>query len=163
MKKSNNLENNTATLIENDEPMELVKHLSHQKMDYMNDAESVLQGNTIPVIDEEHLKFILDYVKGARGFDYDSDAVIKGSKRFVKNPHYVHINLSQIADMTMIAMTMHEVDDDAENGMSDSIEPYDLLSEYGVFGYVYNIDVPDFSELGYSFYELEGNKVKRIG
>jgi len=132
-------------------------------MEYSNkwsaDAEMVMMGFTLPVESEDHLKYLLDYFKSPCGFEYNTEEIISNSKQFCGDPNKIsfkHINLCSIEGMRMIAITMTTEED--EGG-----EPYNLLSKNGCFGYVYNIDCPYCSELGYSYYANKIGRIVRIG
>jgi len=121
------------------------------------DAEALLMGFTVPVESGEHWQYMMNYTAMVLGFEIDTEEVLRLSKRYLEDPEHTvvrHLNLSSIEDMRMFAMT-YEGDNDEE--------PYNLLNPDGCFGYVYNVDCKDFSELGYSYYKKDGSRIKRIG
>jgi len=117
-------------------------------------AEIILMGYAQMIEGEDELRVMLDYFKGPLRCHYDTDKVIKESVQYCKNPRFKSLSVNKICGMRMIAIGL-ETDEDEE--------PFDLLNEYGVFGYVYNIDAPDCSELGYSFYKKKNNFIRRVG
>ena len=117
-------------------------------------AEMILMGCVQRIEGEGELRVMLDYFKSPLNVKYDTDEIIRKSIRFCKNPKFKSLSVNMICGMRMIAIGL-ETDED---------EPFDLLSPYGAFGYVYNIDAPDCSELGYSFYQNDANNfIRRVG
>lgn len=127
-------------------------------------AEAMLMGFTIALdsIDEKinrtevvwYVSYILSVLNQNTPADNVEEAgrVYEGMTRYGKNIAK-HITVNTIDGMVMIALTL----DDGEDEFPV------LDTEYGVFSYVYNITVPDFSELGYTFYEKRANTYHRIG
>ena len=118
-------------------------------------AEMILMGCAQRIEGEGELRVMLDYFKSPLNVQYNTDEIIRKSVRYCKNPRFKSLSVNMICGMRMIAIGL-ETDEDEET--------FDLLNEYGVFGYVYNIDAPDCSELGYSFYQKDANNfIRRVG
>jgi hypothetical protein len=135
-------------------PKEEVVITKAQMNKWSADAEALMMGFTIALTSIHQWEFTMNYIKKVLDLDYDTDLVYKGMTKYLREFTIHHMNLSVLDGMKMITTTI-STDEDTE--------PYNLLSENGVFGYVYNEACPDFSELGYSYYKKKGAKVVRVG
>ena len=75
-----------------------------------------------------------------------TDEIIENATRFCKNPRFRGVCLYQSPFGVLLTLPMLTDED-------KKVEP--LESRDGTFSYVYNIDAPDCSELGYSFFERD--------
>ena len=117
-------------------------------------AEAALMGFVQSIDNEDDLKFILEYAKKVLNATYKVDEVLKDAVEFLTDGYeFKTVVFNKVNDMRLITMTIKTPAD----------EEFNLLSEYGVFGYVHNIDYPIYSELGYSYFKRIGNDVVRIG
>ena len=85
-----------------------------------------------------------------------ADEVLRRAVRDLPNPKAVRFwILSATMDfgMRLIAITM----------TTAGAKQCRLTSATGAFSFVYNVDNPEFSELGYTFYKKLGDSVIRIG
>ena len=125
----------------------------------MSKAEAILMGLPQKVESEAECVEVLNYI-----FNYfrncfetpvpTGEEVIKLANQFTSKhqvPKWVFVN--QICGMYMIALPFSE----------RIVTKTGKMIANGVFGYVYNIDAPDCSELGYTFYEEQNGKIKRLG
>lgn len=119
-------------------------------------AELILMGMVQNVNSIEEATFILDYIATVLKQDFKGQNVIDKATQFSTNAEIKHIGIAQSEDMTLINLTLI-TDEDRENNNT-----YDLFDPDGVFGYVYNIECPDCSELGYSYYKETRTGAKRI-
>lgn len=119
-------------------------------------AEALMMGITkdVSTLTPEEVEFMIDYVLKTLGSEATAHEVLAGSVKYCKNPVIHHLNVSTTMDMRMIAIMMSTDEDE---------EPYDILSRDGVFSYVYNIDAPFCSELGYTFFQKTGSRIRRVG
>ena len=119
-------------------------------------AEALMMGITkdVSTLTPEEVEYVIDYVLKTLGSEATAQEVLAGSVKYCQNAVIHHLNVSTTMDMRMIAITMSTDEDE---------EPYDLLSKYGVFSYVYNIDAPFCSELGYTFFQKTGSRIRRVG
>ena len=120
-------------------------------------AETLMMGITkdVSTLTPEEVEFMIDYVLKTLGSEATAQEVLAGSVKYCKNPVIHHLNVSTTMDMRMIAIMMSTDEDE---------EPYDILSRDGVFSYVYNIDAPFCSELGYTFYRKNpAGRIRRVG
>lgn len=119
-----------------------------------------MMGFTIPIQSKDHLKHMLNYMKSPCQFVYKADEVVEASQKYVKNKEqlqYRHLNICRIKGVgTLLGIVMTTEEDQSTD--------YNLLSEDGVFGYVYNVDYPECSELGYMYFgKKDGGRIGRIG
>jgi hypothetical protein len=124
--------------------------------------DSLLDQRTVEVTKENLEEILTQLVSKVKDIPMEDAAqiakeIIADSTQYISGEYEVHhLNLWQhpVIDDLMITITMTTEEDEDE---------YDLLSIDGVFGYVYNLDAPYCSELGYSFYREEENVIRRIG
>ena len=129
----------------------------------MNKLLTLLEQGAVPVENKEELQELLTQTIFSLNGGAVEDAaqiaieIITNSTEYISGDYeFKHVNMWQhpYSDDVMIAVLMSTHED---------TEPYDILSENGVFGYVYNLDAPYCSELGYSYYRQDGAYIKRIG
>lgn len=126
---------------------------------WSTDSEAMMMGFVIPIENEEHLEFVIEYVRKTltdAKIPFGDDFIEK-SKMYAGDYTYIyrHLSIQNTRIGLLLAVTIETPNVDEE--------PYDLLSEFGTFSYVFNCDVPSFSELGYTFYRNENGRVRRIG
>ncbi len=122
----------------------------------MTKAEIALRGIAVEINTNEEAIDVLDEIAVILEEDFTGARVFKEAVRYCKGVEIEYLSVNTLDDMILIALTMTTDEDEEE-------EPYDILNNNGVFGYVYNVTYPDCSELGYSFYELKNNNIVRIG
>lgn len=123
---------------------------------WATDAEVAMMGTTIVVENNEHLKFMVDYIrKVLRNSGLVSDiapaetiieAVNKYNENNVPVSHFV-VNTSAFGVLLTFVR-----DDEMES----------ITQEDGVLGYVYNLTYPDCSELGIVYFGNERGFIRRI-
>ena len=117
---------------------------------------------------------LLDYVKKTLKQDYDSEEIITKSQQFLSKDEdgdfddtkYKHMCLNNTEFGLMITITIYDpepTDFGYVPKENEPVEEYSLTSPDGVFSYVYNVDTPYFSELGYTFFQNKGGKIVRVG
>ena len=125
-------------------------------------AEAALMGFVQSVDSKEDLKFILEYAKKALNASYKvdevlnatfiADEVLKDEIKSLDEYKFKTVVFNKVNDMRYITIALETPN-----------EEFDLLSEYGVFSYAYNIDCPIYSDLGYSYFRKVGNDIVNIG
>lgn len=120
-------------------------------------AEVILMGQALPVESDEEAKFITAYILCVLGNEED-DAALKAKAKEVydlvykynsENTLVTHISVNTTPFGRMITFVR---DDEME-----SLETPD-----GVLAYVYNVDYPECSELGYVFFEKRAGTYHRV-
>lgn len=113
------------------------------------EAEMCLMGSTIPVEGEEHCKYLIAYVLKVLGKDASADEVFAEAHKFnSENTPISHLAVNDTAFGTMLTFVR---DDEMDK----------LDSENGVLAYVYNVDCPFCSELGYVFFKYKNGRYVR--
>lgn len=144
-----------------------IKPRSNQELKAV--AEVMMMGFTVPVLVQAEIGTIVKHVVKTLG--NSSHPSLKGCENGVfsdfvsrlyqydKNEEYevTTMSVSRLDGMVLLTVTI--------DTMRESVRYKDLDTKDGVFSFVYNIDVPEFSELGYTFYERLGNQntYRRIG
>lgn len=119
-------------------------------------AEAILMGMTLPV-EEEELNNITAYILSViKGVDFDdtvkaeaTTVLFNAYKYNSENTPISHISVSTTPFGRMITFVRDE-------------EMQVLETPEGVLAYVYNVDYPDCSELGYVFFEKRAGTYRRI-
>lgn len=119
------------------------------------DAEAALMGFTIPISSKEHLKYLIRYTLNTL---QDGRYYEVGKKtEEVLNNAWNKYNSENLAvryftiNSTPFGVLFTFVRDTER-----------IISPDGVLSWVENIDAPDCSELGYTFFELQHGKIVRI-
>jgi hypothetical protein len=129
----------------------------------MGTLDVLINQGTVEVTKENLEEILTQLVSKVKDISMEDAAQIAkeitvDSVQYIHGEYEVHhLNFWQHPDIgdLLIAITITTEEDE---GM-----PYDILNKYGVFGYVYNLDAPYYSELGYSYYKEENNIIRRIG
>jgi hypothetical protein len=127
-----------------------------QKNKWSADAEATMMwGVVIPVQSKEHLEFMVHYViKTLKGEDSANaltpDCMEGWDKYNSTNTPVSHFSVNS----TQFGVLLTLVRDGEMKSLTD---------EDGVLAYVYNMDAPDCSELGYVFFENKNGKIHRVG
>lgn len=120
----------------------------------MNKAEIALMGYVVEINTNEEAIDVLDEIAELLEEDFSGVKIFKEATKYCNGAEIEYLSVNIISDMLLIALPM-TTDEDTE--------PFDILSKYGAFGYVYNATAPDCSELGYSYYENRNNEIVRVG
>lgn len=122
-------------------------------------AEVMMMGHTLPVDSVEHLTHLVAYVYGHL-FKLEDFAEAKEQAKMIiekattwcnsNNTPISHVTVNRTVFGTMLTFVRDE-------------EMESLTSQDGVLTYVYNLDAPDCSELGYAYFEQEGIMIRRVG
>lgn len=119
-------------------------------------AEVILMGMTLPVESIEEVKFITTYILSVINGVDDDTAKTEAEEVFnlvnkynSENTPISHISVSTTPFGRMITFVRDE-------------EMQVLETPEGVLAYVYNVDYPDCSELGYVFFEKRAGTYRRI-
>lgn len=119
------------------------------KAKWNNDAEMSLMGFTIPVENEEHCKHLIDYVLKVLESSANAEEVFKEAHKYnSENTPISHFAISGTQFGTLMTFVRDE-------------EMTDITTDDGVLAYVYNLDCPDCSELGYVFFKNRNGKLVR--
>ena len=121
-------------------------------------AEAILMGLMQPITDNGEAEVIIDYILGVIEIEDTTGAeIMKLALRYVKNGADVRfIHVGRISGFRMMTLVLQDKKSKAKT--------VNLLSNNGVFSYVYNFDAPDLSELGYTFFQKDYNgKIHRMG
>lgn len=126
-------------------------------------AESAMMGSSIRVRSEGDAVYICGYICRTL-LSLDDDAAVvygkmiyEGATRFNLNDTPVqYITTNSTAFGNMITLVRDETLKNPDNMES-------LTTPDGVFAYVYNLDAPDCSELGYVFFQNKNGRVVRVG
>lgn len=121
-------------------------------------AEMILMGMMQPVSNAEEAIYIIEYILKV----LDNETTVTGLDVFNDAHKYCddgiiqYIHVGTVCGMKMIALPMTTAED---------TEPFDIVNPDGVFGYVYNVDDPQCSELGYTFFKklATGGRITRLG
>lgn len=116
-------------------------------------GELALMGYVIEVTND-FLPKVIDYIfsvlKNTHNLQIEADgeSVVKESNKYCKaKPRYLAVN--GIDDMIVLTIVKDKAN---------------ILSDEGVLSYVYNVTVPWFSELGYTFFRKNAKgKIHRVG
>lgn len=117
-------------------------------------AELAMKGIAQEVKDKDDLKDLIERITEAYNtvFGEDisdsADKIIGDAFQYCEDaePLYIVVTMANIGRFICVVIEDKE-----------SEEPFDMNSEYGVFAYVYNIEIPMFSELGSIGFKEEYN------
>ncbi len=119
------------------------------------EAEMIMMGYTLPIHNEEHLRYLVGYIL------------------YVLQPQY-HYNLEEKTE-EVVNNALHKYNSEnlSVKYLTTNTAAFGTLltfvrddepvtSEYGVLTWCENLDYPDCSELGYSYFANENGKLHRI-
>lgn len=111
----------------------------------INKLNRLLIGVAIEIKNEAEARKILTLLFNGypSAEDKVNEIIDKATRLFKGNYEYKHMSLSNLAGSILLNITFKTDEDDKE---------YDILDKEGAFGYVYNLQHPYLSELGYSYY-----------
>ena len=109
-------------------------------------------GMTQKVDSNEEATYIAGYIAKVLECDVTGEDIFKEAIKYTKGAVIQYVNVATVCGMKMLALPMTTDEDE---------EPFNILSPYGVFGYVYNFDAPDCSELGYACFENKNGRIRR--
>lgn len=120
-------------------------------------AELALMGLTINLQDRDNLIYVIDYIcKVLKHTDSTGEQILEKAEEYLDKEKTKPIGLvCNIIGGEMKCLTVVLKDFDGSN--------FQIDNEYGVLCYVYNFTAPDFSELGYCFFEKTPSGARRIG
>ena len=117
-------------------------------------AEAVMMGMTQCVDSNEEAIFILDYICKTLEKDVKGQEIFDKATQYSKGAKIKAVNVCTLMEELLVVSLPMETDEDKGK--------FDLLSEDGAFSYVYNFTCPDLSELGYCYFKLTSQGIKRI-
>ena len=120
----------------------------------MTKAEKVIKGYTVPINTNEEAIDVIDEIAEILEENFTGAEVFKEAIRFCRDVEIKYLSVMLYEEMILIGLSMITDEDE---------EPFDILNENGVFGYVYNVTYPELSELGYSFYIEYDGEIVRVG
>lgn len=119
-------------------------------------AEVALMGRAVNVQDRDNLAYMIDYICMVLKHTETSGAeILKLATRYcdeMTKPIGIICN-TIMGDMQCLTVILKDFDG----------SPFKLDSEDGVLCWVHNFTCPDFSELGYCFFEKTPSGFRRIG
>lgn len=120
-------------------------------------AEVALMGRVVQVLDRENMEYVIDYIADTLKFHTQL-----GEDIYNKATQYS--NLEETFPVGISCSTLFGGEFKVINIIfKDKGKSLKLDDPDGVLCYVYNFDAPDLSELGYCFFERNGNAYHRIG
>lgn len=125
---------------------------------------SMMTRAAMRIHNEEQLEFVLDYVLGVlRPNKEDKARTALGLNRVTGKDIIAKCNEYNSEGTPVSYLSI----DPTRFGLLFTLvrdEENDILNEHGTLAYVYNVDAPDCSELGYVFYtDAQQGLIKRIG
>ena len=108
-------------------------------------AELAMKGIAQPIRDKDDLKDVFERIITeyelifGRKIEDSADKIIEDTFQYCEDsePLYIVVTVANIGKFISIVIEDNE-----------SEEPFDMCNIYGVLAYVYNIEIPMFSELG---------------
>ena len=128
--------------------------------------EMALMTRSVFEVEEGEEEYAVNYLLHVFGHNNVTSAkeVLKSAFHYLsKNVKVKFMSVNVIMDMAMIAFVM--VSDEPKDELPSTETQYkELVNEEGILCYVYNMDAPDCSELGYSFFDYDSiGFIRRIG
>ena len=117
---------------------------------------SMMTRAAMRIHNEEQLEFVLDYVLGVLRKSLKEEFRVSGKHIIEKCNEYN----SEGTPVSYLSI------DSTEFGLLFTLvrdEENDILNEHGTLAYVYNVDNPQCSELGYVLYQSVQGLIKRVG
>lgn len=117
---------------------------------------SMMTRTAIRIHNQEQLEFVLDYVLGVLRKSLKEEFKVSG-KRIIEKCNEYNSEGTPVSYLSI---------DSTEFGLLFTLvrdEENDILSENGTLAYVYNVDNPQCSELGYVLYQSVQGLIKRVG
>ena len=124
------------------------------------DAEASLMGFVITITGDDHLLHIVDYVLNVFKncgslIDTNAKEIFAEVNRY--NSEEVAVSHFCISSTDFGVLMTFVRDDELKDYSLNS-----LVTDMGVLAYVYNVDCPECSELGYVFFDNVKGKIKRV-
>lgn len=120
-------------------------------------AELALIGRAVNLQDRDNLIYVIDYIcKVLKHTDSTGEQILEKAEKHLDKEKTKPIGLvcnTICGDMKCLTVILKDFDDGH----------FQIDDENGVLCYVYNFTAPDFSELGYCFFEETPSGVRRIG
>lgn len=129
---------------------------------WSTDAEMSMMGFTIRVESEEHLSYLVEYVLNTLKSEYSYDVAEK-TKEVVESATRKYRSGKDksiywfTTNSTMFGTCLTFVRDKGELTLKSG-----KMKASGSLAWVENLDAPDCSELGYTFFESCNGKIRRI-
>lgn len=119
-------------------------------------AELALMGRVVQILDRENMEYVLDYIaKVLNCTEMTGKEIYDEATKYTdpKETEPVGLSTSTLfgGEMRVVNIVFKD------RGKSLKLDDLD-----GVFCHVHNFDAPDCSELGYCFFERNGNSYHRI-
>lgn len=120
-------------------------------------AELALMGRAINLHDRDNLIYVIDYIcRVLKHTDSNGEQILDMAEKYLDKEKTKPIGLvcnTIGGDMKCLTVIFKDFDG----------SPFQIDNEDGVLCYVYNFTAPDFSELGYCFFEETPSGIRRIG
>lgn len=119
-------------------------------------AELALMGRVVQVLDRENMEYVIDYIADTLKFHTQlGEDIYNKATRYTDPKKTVPVGIS-CSTLLGEFRVMNIV-------FKDKGKSFKLDDPDGVLCYVHNFDALDLSELGYCFFERNGNTYHRIG
>ena len=121
-------------------------------------AELIMMGYTLTVENDVQAEYLISYILRTLGMKENGKKVLEKARQHTTGAEVKYISTSRLDDMVLITIPLETAE--------DRVNPkhkFNLLDPEGVFCYCYNTTCPDFSELGYSYFQKKDGRVWRIG
>lgn len=118
---------------------------------------SMMTRAAMRIHNEEQLEFVLDYVLGVLRKSLKEEEFEVSGKHIIEKCNEYNSEGTPVSYLSI---------DSTEFGLLFTLvrdEENDILSKNGTLAYVYNVDHPQCSELGYVFYRSYQGLIKRVG
>lgn len=118
-------------------------------------AELALMGRVVFMRSREDFEYVLDYIAKVLHCEQSGHDIYENAVKHLdpKKTYPIGLSCSTIGGEFKVATLI----------MKDVGESVELDRQDGVFCYCYNFTRPDFSELGYSYFEKQGSTYHRVG
>lgn len=119
-------------------------------------AEVALMGRAVMLQDRDNLIYAMEYICKVLQASITGEQILDMAEKYLDKEKTKPIGLvcnTIGGDMKCLTVILKDFDG----------SPFQIDDEEGVLCYVYNFTAPDFSELGYCFFEKTPSGVRRIG
>lgn len=131
-----------------------MKTRNYSKGDLNAKAEIAMMGRVVEATNTDDLEYIIDYITKTLRKSTDAKDILQAATKYAKDLQPTGLIMNTICgEMQCLTVVLKDPKETS----------FELDSEQGVLCYVYNYTCPDFSELGYCFFEKEAPGFKRVG
>lgn len=117
-------------------------------------AELALMGRAVMLQDRDNLIYAIEYICKVLQASVTGEQILElAEKHLEEKTKPIGLICNNLGDMKCLTVILKDFDG----------SHFQIDDEYGVLCYVYNFTAPDFSELGYCYFEKSPSGVRRIG